>query len=492
MNKVVTRFSPSPTGKLHIGGIRTCLYSYFYAKKHNGKFIIRIEDTDSKRFDPDAEKYIKDALDWVGILPDEDPWNGGKNGPYRQSERDYSIEIELLLSNGSAYYAFDTNDDLELARKNDSNFSYNAKSRMNMKNSLSLPKDKVDELLKMPYVIRFKVPENEEITFNDEIRGTITFNTKEMDDKVMVKSDGIPTYHLANTSDDYNMGVTHVIRGEEWLSSTPLHILIYKSLDRNPPIFSHLPLLLNPDGRGKLSKRSALKYGFPIVPFGGNSLNEKGEIVFYKGFKDEGYDPKPFINFLALLGWNPGKDIEVMNLDDMINSFSLDRVHKAGARFDIDKAKWINSHYLKTTDNKDLIDFINIKDDRYSDDKLDKIITLAKDRATFKTDLNHIVDLFFDTPTITDYSKIDDNYTKVMSSFVDNIDSVDFNDNDSIKLTISSVCDGFGIKIGKVMPGLRTALVGGISGPDLMTTMSILGKDQVKFRIINSIKTVTV
>jgi glutamyl-tRNA synthetase len=280
------------------------------------------------------------------------------------------------------------------------------------------------------------------------------------------------------------MKVTHVLRGQEWVNSTPFHILMYKAFGWDIPTFAHLPLIMNPDGKGKLSKRTASKYGIPIAPLGYTDDNG----VYITGWKDLGYDPKAFINSLALIGWNPGKDIEVMNLDDMINSFSLDRVHKAGARFDIDKAKWINSHYLKDTDNKDLIDFINIKDDRYSDDKLDKIITLAKDRATFKTDLNNIVDLFFDTPVITDYSKIDDNYTKVMSSFVDNIDSVDFNDTDSIKSTISSICDGFGIKIGKVMPGLRFALVGGISGPDLMTTMSILERDQVKERIVNSVK----
>ena len=485
MKNIVTRIAPSPSGKfVHLGNLRTLLYNYFLAKRHGGKFLVRLEDTDRDRYTPEFLQYFKDTCDWLDIVPDYSFWNPDPTiGSFIQSERDYSKYVKFLLDSGLAYYAFDTKDDLDSLKSK--GLKYDSTTRMSMNNSLTNPDTDINSV---PYVVRFAVTPNVDVTFTDAILGDITINTNTLDDKVLIKSNGIGSYHLCNVCDDHDMKVTHVLRGQEWVNSTPFHILMYKSFGWDIPTFAHLPLIMNPDGKGKLAKRTAAKYGIPIAPLG--YTDDSG--VYIPGWKDLGYDPKAFINSLALIGWNPGKDIEVMNLDDMINSFSLDRVHKAGARFDIDKAKWINSHYLKDTDNKDLIDFINIKDVRYSDDKLDKIITLAKDRSTFKTDLNHIVDLFFDTPVITDYSKIDDNYTKVMSSFVDNIDSVDFSDNDSIKLTISSICDGFGIKIGKVMPGLRTALVGGIAGPDLMTTMSILGKNQVKLRIINSTKTVTV
>jgi glutamyl-tRNA synthetase len=491
MNKVVTRFSPSPTGKLHIGGIRTCLYSYLYAKKNNGKFIIRIEDTDSKRFDPEAEVYIKNTLNWLGIIPDEDPWIGGPNGPYRQTERDYSFEIKSLLDSGYAYYAFDTSDELDLARRDNPNFSYNHETRMKMKNSLSLDPSVVSKLImdKTPYVIRFKVTENIEVSFDDEIRGTIKFNTSVIDDKVLVKSDGVPSYHLANTSDDYNMGVTHVIRGEEWIPSTPIHVLIYNALGRKVPTFAHLPLILNPDGKSKLSKRSALKNGVPVVPFGGDGLDDKGNLVSYKGFHDEGFSNNALLNFLALLGWNPGGDVEIMSIDDMIKSFSLDRVNKSGARFDIDKAKWINSQHLKRTNNCCLKPFIKVIDNRYSDDKLNMIIDLAKDRSSFKGELNNTVDIFYNDPIITDFKKIDDNFIKVFSVFI--LDDINFDSPDTIKDGINSICNDLGIKIGKVMPGLRTALVGGISGPDLATTMFILGKDTAISRISSAIQSVS-
>jgi glutamyl-tRNA synthetase len=481
MKNIVTRIAPSPTGKfVHLGNLRTLLYNYFLAKRHGGKFLVRLEDTDRDRYTPEFLQYFKDTCDWLDIVPDYSFWNPDTAiGSFIQSERDYSDKVKFLLDNGFAYYAFDTKDDLDILKSK--GLKYDSTTRMSMNNSLTKPDT---DIKSVPYVIRFAVKPDTDITFTDAILGDITINTNTLDDKVLIKSNGIGSYHLCNVCDDHDMEVTHVLRGQEWVNSTPFHILMYKAFGWDIPTFAHLPLIMNPDGKGKLSKRTASKYGIPIAPLGYTDDNG----VYIPGWKDLGYDPKAFINSLALIGWNPGKDIEVMNLDDMINSFSLDRVHKAGARFDIDKAKWINSHYLKDTDNKDLIDFINIKDDRYSDDKLDKIITLAKDRATFKTDLNNIVDLFFDTPVITDYSKIDDNYTKVMSSFVDNIDSVDFNDTDSIKSTISSICDGFGIKIGKVMPGLRFALVGGISGPDLMTTMSILERDQVKERIVSSVK----
>jgi glutamyl-tRNA synthetase len=276
------------------------------------------------------------------------------------------------------------------------------------------------------------------------------------------------------------MGVTHVLRGNEWVNSTPFHVILYKAFGWDVPTFAHLPLIMNPDGKGKLSKRTAMKYGIPIAPLG--YTDDKG--VYTPGWKDLGYDPKAFMNYLALIGWNPGNDVEVMSMDDMINLFSLDRVHKSGARFDMDKAKWINAHYLRATPNSCLKPFINIKDNRYSDDKLDMIINLAKERSSFKSDLNTIVDLFFDNPDITDSKKLDDNFLKVFSKFV--LTDVDFSSTDSIKDSISDICNDLDVKMGKVMPGLRMSLVGGISGPDLMTTMFILGKDATNDRISKS------
>jgi glutamyl-tRNA synthetase len=333
------------------------------------------------------------------------------------------------------------------------------------------------------YVIRFAVTPDVDVVINDAILGDITISTNTLDDKVLIKSNGIGSYHLCNVCDDHDMGVTHVLRGNEWVNSTPFHVILYKAFGWDVPTFAHLPLIMNPDGKGKLSKRTAMKYGIPIAPLG--YTDENG--VYNDGWKDLGFDPKAFMNYLALIGWNPGAEVEIMSMDDMINSFSLDRVHKAGARFDMDKAKWMNSQYLKLTDNKDLMPYVHVIDDRYSDDKLDAIVSLAKDRADFKTDLNKIVKLFFDMPTIDDRSKLDDNYTKVMSDFINKIDTIDFDDTHSIKDTISAICNDLGVKMGKVMPGLRMALVSGIAGPDLMTTMSILGKDQTKLRINNSI-----
>jgi glutamyl-tRNA synthetase len=344
-----------------------------------------------------------------------------------------------------------------------------------------MSKDDFDSTMKngTPYVIRFAVTPDVDVTFDDAILGTITISTNTLDDKVLIKSNGIGSYHLCNVCDDHDMGVSHVLRGNEWVNSTPFHILMYKAFGWDVPTFAHLPLIMNPDGKGKLSKRTAAKYGIPIAPIG--YFDDNGD--YNKGWKDLGYDPKAFMNALALIGWNPGGDVEMMSMKDMIDSFSLDRVHKSGARFDMDKAKWINAHHLRMSPNSCLRPFINIKDDRYSDDKLDMIIDLAKERSEFKSDLNTVVDLFFDSPVITDRKKLDDNYTSVMSDFGNNIDNIDFTSTDTIKSSIVDICDRLGVKIGKVMPGLRMALVGGISGPDLMTTMLILGKKETKKRI---------
>jgi glutamyl-tRNA synthetase len=486
MKNIVTRIAPSPTGNFaHIGNVRTLLYNYFLAKRHGGKFIVRLEDTDRDRYTSSFLTYFKDMCDWLGIVPDYSYWNPDpKVGSFVQSERDYSDKVNFLLDSGLAYYAFDTKDDLDVLKSK--GLKYDATTRMSMNNSLVMSKDDFDTSMKSntPYVIRFAVTPDVDVTFDDAILGTITISTNTLDDKVLIKSNGIGSYHLCNVCDDHDMGVSHVLRGNEWVNSTPFHILMYKAFGWDVPTFAHLPLIMNPDGKGKLSKRTAAKYGIPIAPIG--YFDDNGD--YNKGWKDLGYDPKAFMNALALIGWNPGGDVEMMSMKDMIDSFSLDRVHKSGARFDMDKAKWINAHHLRTTPNSCLKPFINVIDDRYSDDKLDMIINLAKERSEFKSDLNTVVDLFFDNPVITDFKKLDDNFLKVMSNFVINIDSVDFTSTDTIKSSIVDICDRLGVKIGKVMPGLRMALVGGISGPDLMTTMLILGKDATSDRINKSMK----
>ena len=486
MKNIVTRIAPSPTGSFaHIGNVRTLLYNYFLAKKNGGKFYVRLEDTDRDRYTASFLDYFKDMCDWLGIVPDGSYWNPDPSiGSFVQSERDYSDKVKFLLDNGLAYYAFDTKDELEVLKSK--GLKYDATTRVSMNNSLTNPD--VD-ITTTPYVIRFAVDANVDITFDDAVLGSITINTNTLDDKVLIKSNGIGSYHLCNVCDDHDMGVSHVLRGSEWVNSTPFHVILYKAFGWDVPTFAHLPLIMNPDGKGKLSKRTAMKYGIPIAPLG--YTDDNGDYV--GGWKDLGFDPNAFINAISLIGWNPGGDVEFMSIDDMINSFSLDRVHKAGARFDMDKAKWLNAHYLRMTPNDDLKPFITIKDKRYSDDKLSKIIDLAKERSEFKHDLNTIVDLFFNDPVITDTKKIDDNFVKVFSNTVDGFitstSNLNFDNPMDIKDLINDICNINGIKMGKVMPGLRMALVGGISGPDLMTTMSILGMRETVSRLVKAITT---
>jgi glutamyl-tRNA synthetase len=423
--------------------------------------------------------------DWLGIVPDGSYWNPDPSiGSFVQSERDYSDKVKFLLDNGLAYYAFDTKDELEVLKSK--GLKYDATTRVSMNNSLTNPN--VD-ITTTPYVIRFAVDANVDITFDDAVLGSITINTNTLDDKVLIKSNGIGSYHLCNVCDDHDMGVSHVLRGSEWVNSTPFHVILYKAFGWDVPTFAHLPLIMNPDGKGKLSKRTAMKYGIPIAPLG--YTDDNGDYV--GGWKDLGFDPNAFINAISLIGWNPGGDVEFMSIDDMINSFSLDRVHKAGARFDMDKAKWLNAHYLRMTPNDDLKPFITIKDNRYSDDKLSKIIDLAKERSEFKHDLNTIVDLFFNDPVVSDIKKIDENFVKVFGNTVDGFitstSNLNFDNPMDIKDLINDICNINGIKMGKVMPGLRMALVGGISGPDLMTTMSILGMRETISRLVKAITT---
>lgn len=489
MSKVVTRFAPSPTGFLHIGGIRTALYNYLFAKQNGGIFYLRIEDTDQKRFVNDAENYIKDSLEWFGIEPDYAPWKPG-DGQYakmRQSERDYSKHVKSLLDGGFAYIAFDTESEMAEIRSKNQHFAYDVNTRMQMRNSLTLSLDEVNNLISKntPYVIRFKTPENIDITFNDIVRGDITLNSSQCDDKVLVKSNGIPTYHLANVCDDHDMGTTHVIRGEEWLPSTPLHIMLYNAFGWNVPIFAHLPLILNPDGKGKLSKRKALSLGIPAFPIGGEGEDDKGKTVKYLGFKDEGYDPVAVLNFLVLLGWTPSDCEELMTIDDMIRKFDINHIHKSGARFDIDKAKHFNHlHINNFYSNDDLLKYINIGIDfKYSSDNMSLILDICKKRSTFCKDLQIVADIFFKSPAIVDKKSLTSDYKLVFNNFI----NFDWNST-NIKDIIGNICTDSGVKVGKVMPGLRTAITGGLPGPDLMTIMSILPKIEVINRIKHSLK----
>ncbi|MEX0884296.1 MAG: glutamate--tRNA ligase, partial [Cyclobacteriaceae bacterium] len=393
MNKEVrVRFAPSPTGALHIGGVRTALYNYLFAKKTGGKFLLRIEDTDQNRFIAGAEKYIQNVLDWLGITPDESPWNPGDVGPYRQSERKsmYREYSQYLLDNGHAYYAFDTSEELEAMRQRLTaarvvSPQYNSITRTQMRNSLTLPADEVKAMLDAgePYVIRIKIPRKEEVRLNDMVRGWVMVHSNSLDDKVLMKSDGMPTYHLANIVDDHLMGITHVIRGEEWLPSAPLHVLLYRYLgwEESMPQFAHLPLLLKPDGNGKLSKRDAQKHGFPIFPMNWTDP-DSGELLI--GFKETGYLPEALLNFLAFLGWNPGDQRELFSMDKLVEAFSIERIGKSGTKFDINKAKWYNEQYLRNKSGQELsaylLEDLSKEGIKINGEKAEKIVSVMKER----------------------------------------------------------------------------------------------------------------
>lgn len=490
--KVVTRFAPSPTGFLHIGGVRTALYNYLFAKQHDGIFYIRIEDTDNKRFVGEAEEYIRKSLEWCGIIPDYAPWKPGPHGPYRQSERDYTKETEYLINKGMAYMAFDTEVEMNDARSQNPNFAYDAKTRMSMRNSLSLSSEEVRRLLdaKTPYTVRFKTEPDRTITFTDIIRGEVSFNTNQTDDKVLVKSNGIPTYHMANVCDDHNMETTHVIRGEEWLPSTPLHIMLYEAFGWTPPKFAHLPLILNPDGKGKLSKRKALSMGIPAFPMGGEGVDDKGKTVKYLGFKDEGFEADAVVNFLSMIGWTPKDNKELLTMSELISQFKLGDVHKAGARYDIDKAKYFNTlHLTMNRENRDLLSQVDLGDTyQYNDENLDKIINLAKKRSTFAKDMQTVVNVFTKPVVLSDKDKasISPDFKTVMQDFVDS-SSISSWSGEAFKQAISDICDSKSIKMGKIMPSLRMALTGNVPGPDLMTTAEILGKDETINRLKQSL-----
>ncbi len=507
MREVRVRFAPSPTGALHIGGVRTALYNYLLARKYKGTMILRIEDTDQTRFVPGAEEYILKSLEWAGIKIDEGVGKGGPHAPYRQSERKplYRQYAQKLINEGNAYYAFDTPQELETTREQlkaegISNFQYDSITRLQMKNSLTLQAEEVKEKLEAgeAYVIRLKVPDNEEIRLTDLIRGEVVVDSFQIDDKVLMKSDGMPTYHLANVVDDYLMKISHVIRGEEWLPSAPLHVLLYKYLgwEEEMPQFAHLPLLLKPDGNGKLSKRDADKMGFPIFPLDWTDPNT-GELA--KGYRESGYLPEAMINFLAFLGWNPGTTQEIFSMEQLTEAFTIERVGKAGAKFDILKAQWFNQQYLKAKTDEELTPYLlnslAIEKIDCPKEKALKICAVMKERVTFPQDFWLNGKFFFHAPTSFDEQvvskKWNDDTVKVLTAYRKEIDKLSDLKSDMAKFTLETVTTELGIAIGKILQSLRVSITGGASGPDLMMTMEIIGRDEVVSRIsyaLNNLK----
>lgn len=496
--KVRVRFAPSPTGPLHMGGVRTALFNYLFARKHGGDFLLRIEDTDQNRFVPGAEEYIIESLKWCGLVPDEGVGFGGDLGPYRQSERKpmYKKYADFLIENGFAYYAFDTAEELDELRKaaeaQKEVFSYDLHTRVGLKNSLTLSPEEVTARLQSgeSYVIRFKMPENRDIVEEDLIRGRVSFNTNQLDDKVLFKSDGMPTYHLANVVDDHLMQITHVIRGEEWLSSMPLHILLYESLGiaETRPRFSHLPLILKPEGKGKLSKRDGDKMGFPVFPL---LWKDPASGESYRGYREDGYFPEAFINMLAFLGWSPGTEQEFFSMDELIESFDLSRVVKSGARFDPEKAKWFNRHYLQQKSPAELAGlFLPVLKEKGIDpdiQQLERIVGMIQERCEFVNDIWAQAHFFFQAPenydekTIQKKWKPDTNEKlEAISTFFETIGTWTA---ENIKEQFSAFMTekewGFGV----VMVPVRLALVGESSGPDLFEICELIGKEETIGRI---------
>lgn len=489
MTRVRVRFAPSPTGPLHIGGVRTALYNYLFARKNKGVFILRIEDTDQQRYVPGAEAYIIDSLRWFGLLPDEGPEFGGSFGPYRQSERKdiYRQYADSLLQLGHAYYAFDTPEELEAMRETNPTFKYDNTSRLTLKNSLTLPEETVKNLLEKGehVAIRLQMPLDEQISFDDEIRGHVSFATNELDDKVILKGDGMPTYHLANIVDDHLMEISHVIRGEEWLSSTPHHVFMYRCLRWTPPSFSHLPLILKPTGQGKLSKRDGAKFGFPVFPLSWDSDHEEDN---FTGFKEDGFLPEAILNFLVLLGWSPGNDQELFSLEELCEVFSLDKIVKSGARFDIEKARWFNQHYIINSDNLKLAYLIQNRaiEEGYHlpVEYLADVCRLMKERVHKTDEIITNARFFFVAPTVYDDGTVTKKYKGEYKPHLSAIANL-LNDCDSS--SIESVVKGYisdqSLKMGDIMPLLRIAVSGSMQGPDLMESIALIGTKECSVRI---------
>lgn len=497
-NKVRVRFAPSPTGPLHIGGVRTALFNYLFAKKMGGDFILRIEDTDQNRYVEGAEEYIIEALNWCGIPFDEGIGKEGPFGPYRQSERKplYLKYAQTLIEKGKAYYAFDTPESLDDHRKDHEakgkTFIYNWHNRLKLDNSLSLSKEETEVKLNsgIPYVIRFKCPENEQLTLKDVVRGTIQIDSNTLDDKILFKSDGMPTYHLANIVDDHLMEISHVIRGEEWLPSLALHHLLYEALDWEPPVFAHLPLIMKPTGKGKLSKRDGEKGGFPVFPLQWNDS---------EGYREAGYFPEAVINFLAFLGWNPGTEQELFSLQELTQSFSLERVNKAGARFDPEKTKWFNHQWLQQKEASEMTQtFASLLTDKgisstlQSTDYITEVISLIKERARFVQDLWELGHYFFEAPQTFGEKAVKKQWKEdtpnIIRQVLEVLKGIEKFNSETVEQTVKAWIANQGISFGKVMPPLRLMIVGDLKGPHLFDIMALLGKESCLDRIDYGLK----
>jgi glutamyl-tRNA synthetase len=494
-SKVRVRFAPSPTGGLHIGGVRTILFNYLFAKQNNGKFILRIEDTDKTRFVEGAEEYIYNCLDWCGIKADESTKVGGEYGPYRQSERKpiYRQYAEQLVKAGYAYYAFDTSNELECKRQVTENFRYDQNTRQTLRNSLNIPHEAAENLIKegAPHVIRIKMPKDEQIHFTDMIRGDVSFSSNDVDDKVLLKADGMPTYHLAVVVDDYLMKITHAFRGEEWLPSAPIHILLWKYLGwaLDMPQWAHLPLILKPNGTGKLSKRDGEKFGFPVYPINWVDIASGKKSI---GFMDVGFLPEGFINMLAMLGWNDGTDQEIFSIDDLIEKFSMQRIHKGGAKFDYEKAKWFNQEWIKKSSAKRLL--IPVKAvlneaeiHEFSDHQLLGVIDLVKERCALLPDFVEQASFFFKAP-----DKYDENIVKLkwnadkeafFNDFANELSKNDFKNSADLETRFKELAIEKGLKTGNVMLPFRIMLVGGKFGPQVFDIAIKIGKNETINRI---------
>lgn len=503
--KVRVRFAPSPTGPLHIGGVRTALYNYLFARQHGGDMILRIEDTDSHRFVPGAEDYINEALAWLGIGIDEGVREGGAYGPYKQSERRdiYREHVKMLLDAGKAYIAFDTPEELEQARTSHPNFQYDATTRMQMRNSLSLPAEEVQKLMAdgVPYVVRFLIEPGRDVEVNDLIRGKVVINSSILDDKVLYKSaDDLPTYHLANIVDDHLMEVSHVIRGEEWLPSAPLHVLLYEAFGwaDTRPDFVHLPLLLKPDGKGKLSKRDGDRLGFPVFPLEWHDP-KSGEIS--SGYREKGYLPEAVVNFLALLGWNPGDDTEIMSMDELIAKFSLDHCSKAGAKFAFEKGKWFNHEYLMAMPGERLLELFKpvlkangVDPADFSDEYIIRAIDMVKGRANFVNDLWDQAKFFFVAPT--EYAEKDirkrwkEDTPERMRELIEHLEALSDFSSAAAEPPIIAWIESNGYHLGNVMNAFRLAVVGECKGPHMFDITELLGKEETVARIRRAIDSI--
>ncbi len=497
--KVRVRFAPSPTGPLHMGGVRTALFNYLFAKKNKGQFILRIEDTDQARFVEGAEDYIIASLKWCGIEIDEGIEEGGPYGPYRQSDRKelYKEFAENLIKSENAYYAFDTAEDLDAMRERlkaekSSVQQYNALTRGNMRNSLTLSDDETRKLLndKVPFVIRFKMHENEEVVVEDIIRGTVKVNTDQLDDKVLFKSDGMPTYHLANVIDDHLMKISHVIRGEEWLPSLPLHVLLYRALgwEETKPDFAHLPLLLKPNGKGKLSKRDGDSLGFPVFPLEWTD-NKTNEVS--RGYREDGYFPDSFVNMIALLGWNPGTEEEILSMRELIASFDLEKVHKAGAKFDHEKAKWFNHKYLSAKSDEKLARAFQIvlkeKEIIVEDSYVIKVVRMIKERANFVSDFWDQSFFFFAAPIEYDKKVVKkrwkENTPEILTELKMQLEGLENFNHTNLEKLIQNFLEGKEFGMGQIMNPFRLTLVGAGIGPSVLEIAELLGKQETLNRL---------